>query len=77
MKLIDLIQKQWNQHSPSKMHPTDRHASPQAWRRLRKTMTDRELQDIAIDIANVLKEPVAHPIAFALIHADWDKADQR
>ncbi len=57
--------------------PTDRHASPQAWRRLRKTMTDSELRDIAIDIANVLKEPVAHPIAFALIHADWDKASQR
>ncbi len=57
-------------------HPTDRHASPQAWRRLRKTMTDDELLDIAIDIANVLKEPAA-PIAFALIHADWDKASQR
>lgn len=58
--------------------PAHRQASSQAWRRLRRTMTDGELRDIAIDIANILKEPVAaHGIAFALIHANWDKASQR
>ncbi len=77
MSLSDLTQRWTAIFSPSILHPTDRHASPQAWRRLRKTMTEGELQDIAIDIANVLKEPVAHRIAYALIHANWDKADQR
>lgn len=39
---------------PTKPLMTERHASPQAWRRLRRQLTDSELRDIAKDIAAVI-----------------------
>ncbi len=61
-----------------RIEPTERHASPQAWRRLRNTMTDGELRDIARDLADIGKQTslARHLIGYGLIHADWEKARQ-
>ncbi len=56
--------------------PTNRHASPQAWRRLKKTMTDGELRDIALDLAAVTEQPISDLLEYGLIRVDWNKAKQ-
>lgn len=62
-------------------------ASPQAWCRLRKALTDNELRDIAEDIRNVLDDErslgtgvadniVADSIYHALAAKNWESLKQ-
>jgi hypothetical protein len=65
-----------------------RHASPQAWRRLRKAVTAGELADIAKDITNLIvsdfKVPgaledlaeVEDSIRYALTTLHWERKKQ-
>lgn len=68
-------------------YPTTRAASRQAWRRLRKTMSEGELRDIAEDIAKIVKADVdgardldgaalIGTIEFALSSFNWDERTQ-
>jgi len=61
-----------------------RNASPQAWRRLRKHLTDEEMRDIARDIAaeiasghdNITPGTVVTDIDWALRFVNWDSRKQ-
>lgn len=54
-----------------------RHASPQAWRRLRKSTSIGERNDIARDIATILgDQSLRGDIAHALSGIPWDQYKQ-
>jgi len=62
-------------------YPTTRQASPQAWRRLRKTMTDGELRDIAFEIAAIVEaeensNDLTQSISYALLAFPWGDQSQ-
>lgn len=51
---------------------TKRYASPQAWKRLRETMTEGELADIARDVASYIGDATqTADIERALVVVDW------
>lgn len=61
--------------TPTETPGTGRFASPQAWRRLRQSMTDAELRDIARDIS---AETTAEytDVYYALAVIPWDRRTQ-
>lgn len=66
----------------SNSYPKTRHMSPQAWRRLRKQMTDSELCDLAKDLSALLEasggltEEQQEQLAFGLTGFNWEAQKQ-
>ena len=61
--------------------PHTRHMSVQAWRRLRRSMTDGELRDLARDLVAFREtdeeSSLNGSLAWALTTHPWEKARQR
>lgn len=62
-------------------YPTTRNASSQVWRRLRKAMTESELTDIALDLAEIIEaehdsHSLTNSLYFALVEFAWEETQQ-
>lgn len=66
----------------SNSYPKTRHMSAQAWRRLRKQMTDSELEDLAKDLSALLEasggltDEQQQQLAFGLTGFNWEAQKQ-
>lgn len=69
---------EWFHPEPHDSRRASRRASPQAWRRLRNSLSVSELQDIAEDIASMVEDSPSADFAIeaALIDVDWEARKQ-